>query len=132
MANISIVDSDQENVDSIASVLKSESHKLSFYTTAEALLASLNKKRADMIIIGVELEQGDGRNLSKFLQNESPFKDIPVILTSPFYHTEGEIRHYCCDDLVVMPLEPALLTVSVNKLLAKEQIKASKLQAAAN
>lgn len=129
MARISIVDNDKENVSSITGLLQTKGHTLSFYTTSAALMTALDKKPADMIIIGVELDGEDGRVLSKILQLESSHKNIPVILTSPFYHTETEIRSFCCDDLVSMPFDAYRLTTSVEVLLAKEEARISKLVA---
>jgi two-component system, sensor histidine kinase and response regulator len=129
MARISIVDSDQVNISSIGRLLKAEGHVLSFFTTSSSLISSLAKKQTDLIIIGVELDGEDGRELSKHLQTETPHKNIPVILTSPYYHTDSEIRGFCCDDLVSVPFEAATLTDSIEGLLAREQAKASRQQA---
>jgi CheY-like chemotaxis protein len=126
MAKISIVDSDQANVAAITAVLKVKGHTFSSFTTSTQFMDSLQKKQPDMIIIGVELDGADGRELSKHLQTESPYKNIPVILTSPFYHTESEIRGFYCDDLVSMPFESSILATSVEVLLAKEQARVSR------
>ena len=128
MANITVVDNDQTNITSIKKLFAQKTHTLSFLSTAEELMTGLVKKQPDMIIIGVDLKGGDGRELSRMLQTESPYKNIPVILTSPFYHTESEIRSFYCDDMVSMPFDETRLTVSVEILLAKETAKAARLE----
>ena len=131
MAKIMIVDSDKANVSSITATLTAKGHTINYLQTSAELMSSLQKKQPDLIIIGVELAGGDGRELSKSLQLESVHKNIPVILTSPFYHTEGEIRSYCCDDLVSLPFEEEQLCTSVEMLLIKEKAKAARAQATA-
>jgi two-component system sensor histidine kinase ChiS len=123
MARISIVDNDKANVSSITDALKLKGHSFSLFNTSSELMGSLQKKQPDMIIISVSLDGEDGRELSKLLHTETPYKNIPVILTSPFYHTDHEIRSFCCDDLVSMPLESGRLATSVEVLLAKEQAR---------
>jgi two-component SAPR family response regulator len=127
MAKISIVDSNHENVSSITQLMKQKGHVLNSFSTSTAFMTSLKQKQPEMIIIGVQLDGEDGRELAKLLQLDVLYKDIPVILTSPFYHTDQEIRSFCCDDLVSMPFEASRLTTSVEVLLAKEQAKASRL-----
>jgi DNA-binding NtrC family response regulator len=127
MAKISIVDNDQANVSSLTKALEVKGHSLSFFTTSAALMNALQKKKTDMIIIGVELDGEDGRDLSKFLHTESPYKNIPVILTSPFYHTETEIKSFSCDELISLPFDPAGLPVSIDNLLAKKHAKESRI-----
>lgn len=130
MAKILIVDTDKGNVSSISASLASKGHTVSSVVSSSELMKSLEKKQPDIIIIGVQLDGEDGRDLSKTLQIESVYKDIPVILTSPFYHTEGEIRSYCCDDLVSMPFEDGQITTSVEMLLAKEKARVARMQTA--
>jgi two-component SAPR family response regulator len=128
MAKITIVDNDKTNISSITASLTPKGHTLSFLNTAAELMNSLQKKEPDLIIIAIELGKEDGRDLSKSLQLESVHKNVPVILTSPFYHTESEIRSYCCDDLVSLPFEEEQLSTSVEMLLAKEKAKAARSQ----
>lgn len=130
MAKILIIDTDKANITSITTLLAAKGHTCSSLNTAAELMKSLEKKQPDVIIIGVQLDGADGRDLSKTLQTESIYKDIPVILTSPFYHTEGEIRSYCCDDLVSMPFEDGQLASSVEMLLAKEKARVARMQVA--
>lgn len=127
MAKITIVDSDGANVRSIRKLLEPNGHTLVFLTTATELLEDLRVTQPDVIIIGVDLEGGDGRELSKLLQTETIYKDIPVVLTSPFYHTDTEIRSFCCDDLVSMPFDGTRITTSIEMLLAKQRAKDARL-----
>ena len=128
MAKISIIDNDQANVSSITRLLSGKGHTLSFFTTSTAFMNSLQKKQSDIIIIGVELDGEDGRDLSKLLQTAPLYKNIPVILTSPFYHTETEIKNFGCDDLVSLPFDAARLLTAVEMLLAKEKAKLARTE----
>lgn len=127
MAKITIVDSDGANVRSIRKLLEPNGHTLVFLTTANELLEGLRVTQPDVIIIGVDLEGSDGRELSKTLQTETEYKDIPVVLTSPFYHTDTEIRSFCCDDLVSMPFDGTRISTSIEMLLAKQRAKDARL-----
>jgi two-component SAPR family response regulator len=130
MAKITIVDNDSANITSIKQALAAKEHKFTIYSTSVELMNSLKDKQPDIIIIGVDLDKEDGRELSKSLQLESIYKNIPVILTSPFYHTENEIKGFYCDDLVSLPFESGRLTTSVEMLLAKENARVARLQSA--
>lgn len=128
MANITIVDNDSANIRSIRKLLESSGHTLAFLTTATELMDGLRETQPDAIIIGVDLDGSDGRELSKLLQTETDYRDIPVVLTSPFYHTDTEIRSFCCDDLVSMPFDGTRISTSIEMLLAKQRAKDARLQ----
>lgn len=130
MAKIIIVDSDKETVSAITDLMKDGAHTISCLQTEAQLMGSLGHGQPDLMIIGVNLDGSDGRVVSKMLQMESPYKNIPVILTSPYYHTDAEIRSFCCDDLVSMPYDGYRLVSSIDSLLAKEKARITKLESA--
>lgn len=128
MAKIIIVDSDESNMNSIKTILAAKEYTLKFISTSDELMLSLGRQQPDMIIINIDLEGSDGRELSRLLQTETIYKKIPVILTSPYYHTESDIRSFYCDDIVSMPFDATQLTTAVESLLAKEQAKAVRVE----
>ncbi|HEX6913617.1 MAG TPA: hypothetical protein VF145_00160 [Chitinophagaceae bacterium] len=105
-------------------------HTVEFVGTTGSLMSSLKLATPDVIIINVVLKDDDGRKVSKMLETESVHGQIPVILVSPYYHTDSEIRSFCCDELLSMPLESGILSASVAMLIAKRAARASRTEKA--
>lgn len=125
MAKITIADNDTDTASAVAASLKQSGHAVALQTSSEGLMKSLQKNRPDLIIIGVELDGSDGRELSRLLNTEKLLKDIPVIITSPYFHSEADVRSYFCDELVSVPFEPATLTSAVDGLLNKASARSA-------
>ena len=123
MANIIVVDSDHDNISFIGGLLKKLGHRVEVLSGASELMLTLRTKQPELIVIGISLGDGDGRELSKTLQAEMLYRDIPVILTSPFYHSEREIKSFCCDELVAVPIDSSAMTACLQQLLAKEEAR---------
>jgi len=122
MANIMLADNDSATIASVTTALQLSEHHLSYETTADGLLKALSKKVPDIIIMGVELDGSDGRTLSKEIRNTQQFKNIPMILASPFFHTESDLRLYCCDALVSTPFDSGDLTDAISVQLKRKRI----------
>jgi DNA-binding response OmpR family regulator len=105
MANIILVDNEKQVARVIIDLLKAEGHSVKHCTSSKGLVAMMSLQQPNLIMIGIELEDEDGRTLSQRLYEEKLSKNIPVILISPFFHTESEIRKFHCADVISLPLE---------------------------
>ena len=128
MAKITIVDSDTSNIAYIKTCIEQPAHRLSFISNASELIKQLSNQLPDIIIIAVDLEGGDGRELSRFLNAEPRYRNIPVILTSPYYHTENDVKTFFSDDLIATPFEGSALVTSIESLLEKKLITDMRLE----
>ncbi len=132
MANIIVADDNKSNVDLIYGALASHGHDLKHANNEQSLFKLISSNIPDVIIMGVELKKEDGRKILFNLKLNPLYKQIPVILTSPFFHTTKEITKYGCNNFVSMPDECELLHDMIEKLLkigsdAKTVLKVNQL-----
>ena len=113
----------EDSLDSQALVLtalKSVCEVTSVASVKEAL-ATIDKKKYDLFLIDVMLEDGDGFSLTRALKQKPQSKDIPVI----FLTAKGEIDHKAAgfhlgaDDYIVKPFDLAELRLRVEARLKK-------------
>lgn len=107
MANIILADKDKAVARVITDLLTIEGHTIRYTASSAGLISMINSKQADLILVGIQVEEEDGRALCHRLFEEKINKRIPVILVSPFFHTENEIRRFHCAEVISLPLEAA-------------------------
>ncbi len=122
MANIILVDSDKAVARVIADLLKVEGHTFRHTGTSKGLVTMLGSADADLIFVGIQVDDEDGRELCHRMYEEKINKRIPVILVSPYFHTEAEVRKFHCVDVISVPLEGSAIIHAV-ETFAKQGTK---------
>ena len=82
MANIQIIDDDEELAENIALVLKNEGHSVDILTDTENAVEKLIQNTPDLLILDVMFPENPagGFDLAKKLRETQETKDLPVIL----------------------------------------------------
>jgi DNA-binding response OmpR family regulator len=82
MANIRIIDDDEELAENIALVLKDEGHSVDILTEIENAVEKLIQNTPDLLILDVMFPENPagGFDLAKKLRETQETKDLPVIL----------------------------------------------------
>ena len=82
MANIRIIDDDEELAENIALVLKNEGHSVDILTDIENAAEKLIQNTPDLLILDVMFPENPagGFDLAKKLRETQETKDLPVIL----------------------------------------------------
>ena len=82
MANIRIIDDDEELAENIALVLKNEGHSVDILTDTENAVEKLIQNTPDLLILDVMFPENPagGFDLAKKLRETQETKDLPVIL----------------------------------------------------
>lgn len=82
MANIRIIDDDEELAENIALVLKNEGHSVDILTDTENAVEKLIQNTPDLLILDVMFPENPagGFDLARKLRETQETKDLPVIL----------------------------------------------------
>src|ERR1700712_6099975 len=130
MANITLVDDDENIVTSISLALESLGHKVkSFYDGASGL-AGLEADPPDLAIIDVKMPRMDGMELLRRLRQTS---DLPVIILTSKDEEIDEILGFNlgADDYIHKPFSQRLLIERVKAVLRRAGADAAARSAAA-
>lgn len=82
MANIRIIDDDEELAENIALVLKNEGHSVDILTDTENAVEKLIQNTPDLLILDVMFPENPagGFDLARKLREIQEIKDLPVIM----------------------------------------------------
>ena len=82
MANIQIIDDDEELAENIALVLKNEGHSVDILTDTENAVEKLIQNTPDLLILDVMFPENPagGFDLARKLRETQETKDLPVIM----------------------------------------------------
>ncbi len=82
MANIQIIDDDEELAENIALVLKNEGHSVDILTDTENAVEKLIQNTPDLLILDVMFPENPagGFDLARKLREIQEIKDLPVIM----------------------------------------------------
>ena len=115
---IFIVDDNDANLVLAASALDDE-FKVLTMPSAKKMLALLEKKTADMILLDVEMPDMTGIEAAASLRQNQKFKDIPIILLTSRNEEEikSDIIKYKILDIIKKPIVPSVLKNCVKKYI---------------
>ena len=86
--------------------------------SVQGAMASIIKKRPDLILLDLLLLGGRGEVLCKKLKCDDKLKKIPVILfTATGRDIKQKIRETGADDGILKPFEPAMLLKKIKKFI---------------
>lgn len=83
----------------------------------------LNKKLPDLIILDINLQNVDGRDICMLIKNTAHTNHIPVILMSANIVLLYTYKDYCADAILEKPFELKVLINTVDGLLKGAQDK---------
>ncbi|WP_257462450.1 response regulator [Archangium lipolyticum] len=114
---VTIVDDDRDTRELLSLALESEGFEVTAAANGLRLIASLQLKRPDVILMDVNMSWIDGFELCKAVKKNEQFRDIPVIFISGRGELEDKRRglEAGAADYFVKPLD---LNALINRLRA--------------
>jgi two-component system response regulator ChvI len=118
MANITLVDDDENIVASIAMALESHGHKVTAFYDGAAGLAGLEADPPDLVVLDVKMPRMDGMEVLRRLRQTS---NVPVIMLTSKDDEIDEILGFNlgADDYIHKPFSQRLLLERVKALLRR-------------
>ena len=121
MANILLVD-DEENVRLFyRSVLEEDGHNIDEEENIENTLKKVTEKDFDLVILDIKLNQESGLDLLQRLNKVKP--DLPIILCTAYSSYQDDFTSWLAQDYVVKSSDPKTLKQAVNKVLGSKDLK---------
>jgi DNA-binding response OmpR family regulator len=116
---ITIVDDDRDTRDLLALALESEGFEVTAAANGLRLIASLQLRRPDVILMDVNMSWIDGFELCKAVKKNDHFRDIPIIFISGRGEPEDRRRglEAGAADYFVKPLDLDVLIPRIHKLI---------------
>jgi DNA-binding response OmpR family regulator len=114
---VTIVDDDRDTRELLSLALESEGFEVTAAANGLRLIASLQLKRPDVILMDVNMSWIDGFELCKAVKKNEQFRDIPVVFISGRGELEDKRRglEAGAADYFVKPLD---LNALINRLRA--------------
>ncbi len=131
MANITLVDDDENIVASVSLALESHGHKVRAYHDGLAGLTALESDPPDLAILDVKMPRMDGMEVLRRLRQTT---DLPVIILTSKDEEIDEILGFNlgADDYIHKPFSQRLLLERVKAVLRRAVPEASEPAAAAS
>lgn len=116
---VTIVDDDRDTRELLSLALESEGFEVSAAANGLRLIASLQLKRPDVILMDVNMSWIDGFELCKAVKKNEHFRDIPIIFISGRGEPEDRRRglEAGAADYFVKPLDLHALIARVQELI---------------
>lgn len=116
---VTIVDDDRDTRELLALALESEDFEVNAAANGLRLIASLQLKRPDVILMDVNMSWIDGFELCKAVKKNEQFRDIPVVFISGRGEPEDKRRgvEAGAADYFVKPLDLDALIRRLRELL---------------
>jgi DNA-binding response OmpR family regulator len=116
---VTIVDDDRDTRDLLALALEAEGFEVTAAANGLRLIASLQLRRPDVILMDVNMSWIDGFELCKAVKKNDHFRDIPIIFISGRGETEDRRKglEAGAADYFVKPLDLNVLIPRIRKLI---------------
>ncbi|HEY0092761.1 MAG TPA: response regulator [Archangium sp.] len=116
---VTIVDDDRDTRELLSFALESEGFEVNAAANGLRLIASLQLKRPDVILMDVNMSWIDGFELCKAVKKNEQFRDIPVVFISGRGDTEDKRRglEAGAADYLVKPLDLTALIQRLRELI---------------
>ena len=123
--DIQIVDDKPENLDLLASMLKSQGYKTRMAINGKLALKSIRSHPPDLILLDIMMPDLSGYVVCKQLKADERTRDIPIIFISALYETMDKLKAFSVGgvDYITKPLqeEEVLARVETHLSLRKMQ-----------
>jgi DNA-binding response OmpR family regulator len=116
---VTIVDDDRDTRELLSLALESEDFEVNAAANGLRLIASLQLKRPDVILMDVNMSWIDGFELCKAVKKNEDFRDIPIVFISGRGEAEDKRRgaEVGAADYFVKPLDIEALIKRLRQLI---------------
>jgi two-component system phosphate regulon response regulator PhoB len=118
MRRILAVDDNHDILEILKFILEDSGYKVDTLSDGRKLMATINDKHPDLILLDIMLGNMDGRELCKEIKTQVATHNIPVIMISASYNISTTLNHENGpDDFIEKPFDMNVLLNSVKRQL---------------
>ena len=125
MHTIAIVDDNPYDLKLLGKILRNQHYRVYSFPNGELALKGMEKGVPDLILLDIKMPDMNGFELSRKLQENPLFKDIPVIFLSALHDTEDKVTAFSVGgvDYITKPFsfEEVLARVKIHLRLRQMQ-----------
>ncbi len=119
MSRILIIDDDVDFLQTIRIILSERGFKVETTFTQDYIYEHILNFNPDLILLDINLNGADGRNICMGLKNHFRTKDIPIILVSGDVKIKDDYLKYRAEDFIEKPFDYDSLVYRLNNHFKK-------------
>jgi class 3 adenylate cyclase len=120
-----VVDDNRVNRLLLGRALEQLGHTVTFAENGREALAALGRRRADLILLDIEMPEMDGYQVLAALAADPRLRDVPVVMMSSVEEVDSVARciEMGAEDYLFKPVNPVLLRARVSASLEKKRLR---------
>src|SRR5690242_6957823 len=120
-----VVDDSRVNRLLLGRALEQLGHTVTFAENGREALAALGRRRADLILLDIEMPEMDGYQVLAALAADPRLRDVPVVMMSSVEEVDSVARciEMGAEDYLFKPVNPVLLRARVAASLEKKRLR---------
>jgi class 3 adenylate cyclase len=120
-----VVDDNRVNRLLLGRALEQLGHRVTFAENGREALAALGQRRADLILLDIEMPEMDGYQTLAALGADPQLRDVPVVMMSSVEEVDSVARciELGAEDYLFKPVNPVLLRARVSASLEKKRLR---------
>ncbi|HZP37795.1 MAG TPA: adenylate/guanylate cyclase domain-containing protein [Methylomirabilota bacterium] len=120
-----VVDDNRVNRLLLGRALEQLGHTVTFAENGREALAALGRRRADLILLDIEMPEMDGYQVLAALAADPQLRDVPVVMMSSVEEVDSVARciEMGAEDYLFKPVNPVLLRARVAASLEKKRLR---------
>ena len=120
-----VVDDNRVNRLLLGRALEQLGHTVTFAENGREALAALRRRRADLILLDIEMPEMDGYQVLAALAADAQLRDVPVVMMSSVEEVDSVARciEMGAEDYLFKPVNPVLLRARVSASLEKKRLR---------
>ena len=123
--NLLVVDDNRVNRLLLGRALEQLGHTVAFAENGRQALEALGQRRADLILLDIEMPEMDGYQTLAALAADPRLRDVPVVMMSSVEEVDSVARciEMGAEDYLFKPVNPVLLRARVAASLEKKRLR---------
>jgi adenylate cyclase len=120
-----VVDDNRVNRLLLGRALEQLGHTVAFAENGRQALEALRHRRADLVLLDIEMPEMDGYQVLEALTADPQLRDIPVVMMSSVEEVDSVARciEMGAEDYLFKPVNPVLLKARVGASLEKKRLR---------
>ena len=120
-----VVDDNRVNRLLLGRALEQLGHRVTFAENGREALEALARRRADLVLLDIEMPEMDGYQVLQALSADARLRDIPVVMMSSVEEVDSVARciEMGAEDYLFKPVNPVLLRARVSASLEKKRLR---------
>ena len=117
MQKILVIDNNEDTLYLLKNLLETNGYPTATLSRGETAFKMIETFRPELILLDINLEEQDGRDICMAVKNTARTKNIRVILFSGIFTAKKDYEQYGCDAFIEKPVKAKQLLKKINLLL---------------